>query len=126
MIKSSHKRQLGERPELKSSTQSRSESSSIRLTVCGTKRGEVKGHNTSHRADCMQTLSLSLSMLCAVSHHHPRGRNDGAQKYYIVAALVPFLFVVHVEKFPIAAQLESVIEKLMLRLVARTISLWGQ
>jgi hypothetical protein len=22
-------------------------------------------------------------------------RNDGAQKYYIVAALVPFLFVVH-------------------------------
>jgi hypothetical protein len=63
-------------------------------------------------------------MLCAVSHHHPRGRNDGAQKYYIVAALVPFLFVVHVEKFPIAAQLESVIEKLMLRLVARTISLY--
>jgi hypothetical protein len=97
MIKSSHKRQLererererergGRRrhftlgPKLKEGKtlvgiqhSAQSESSSIRLTVCGTKR-RLKA-NTSHRADCMQTLCVQFLIIIRVA------RNDGAQKY---------------------------------------------
>jgi hypothetical protein len=113
MIKSSHKRQLGERPELKSSTQSQR----VFFDSADCLRHKERRLKATTRATGLTACRLSqccVQFLIIIRV----ARNDGAQKFYIVAALVPFLFVVLVEKFLIAAQLESVIENLMPRLVA--------